>query len=114
LLVGDVGGDRNQIAFRDDGVFSPVAAFVIKYGYALAAGNILGPWAEGVDDADSLEPGRGRELVLDPCIESADVKQVGRVDRCSQHANTCLVSRRFWNRALLDRQNLGGIAVLSE
>jgi hypothetical protein len=114
LLVGDVGGHRNQIVRRDDGVLSPVAAFVVKYRYALAAGKILGSWAEGVDDADSLESGRGRELRLDPGIAPADVEQVGRVDRCRQHADARLVPGRFWNRPILDRKDLSRIAVLPE
>jgi hypothetical protein len=51
---------------------------------------------------------------LNPCVQPAHIKQIGRVDRCSQYANPHFFLPRFWNGALLDLQNLGGLTVFTE
>jgi hypothetical protein len=114
LLVGDVSGHRNQIARGDHGIFSPVAALAVDDRYPLAAGKILGPRAESIHDANSLKADRRRELRLNPCIQPAHIKQIGRVDRCSQDANPHFFLPWFWNGALLNLKNLGGLTVLTE
>ena len=111
---GDVSSHRNQVARGNHGIVGPVAALAVNNRYALATGEILGTRAQSVDDADALESGRRRELRLNPRVQAAHIQKVGRVHRCGQHANPRFALPRFWNGALLDCENLGGLTVLPE